>query len=56
VLANDGHVVALHTARAERAGRRLKINAALVFHSTDGKVTEAWTLHDDPPAVDEFWS
>ncbi len=56
VLGNDGHVVALHTARAERAGRSLVINAVLVFHITDGKVTEAWTLHTDPRAVDEFWS
>jgi ketosteroid isomerase-like protein len=56
VLANDDHVVALHTAWAQRAGRRLEINAALILHVTDGKVTEAWTLHDDPPAVDEFWS
>lgn len=56
VIANDEHVVALHATRAERAGRRLQINAAQVFHVRDGKVTEAWTLHDDPDAVDEFWS
>jgi uncharacterized protein len=56
VLGNDEHVVALHTARAERAGRRLEVNAVLVFHIRDGKVTEAWTLHTDPQAVEEFWS
>jgi uncharacterized protein len=56
VLAIDGHVVALHTARAERDGRRLEISEAMVFHITDGKVAEVWTLHTDPQAVDEFWS
>lgn len=56
VLAIDEHVVALHTARAERSGRRLEISEAMVFHITDGKVTEVWTLHTDPQAVDEFWS
>lgn len=56
VLGNDDHVVALHTARAERAGRRLEVNAVVVFHIRDGKLAEAWTLHSDPQSVDEFWS
>ena len=56
VLADDGHVVALHTARAERAGRVLEITEAMVFHIVDGKVAEVWTLNTDPQAVDEFWS
>ena len=56
VLAVDGHVVTLHTARAEREGRRLEITETMVYHITDGKVAEVWTLHTDPQAVDEFWS
>lgn len=56
VIGNDDHVVALHVTRAERAGRRLEINAVQVFHVRDGKVTEAWTVHPDLYAVDEFWS
>jgi ketosteroid isomerase-like protein len=56
VIANDDHVVALHTTRAERAGKQLEINAIQVFHVRDGKLTEAWTAHDDLYAVDEFWS
>ncbi len=56
VIGNDEHVVALHVTRAERVGRQLEINAAQVFHVRDGKITQAWTLHDDPHAVDEFWS
>jgi uncharacterized protein len=56
VIGNDAHVVALHTARAERAGKQLEVNALNVFHVRDGKITEAWTLHTDPYGYDEFYS
>jgi len=56
VIGNDDHVVALHTTRAERAGRQLEINVVQVFHVRDGKVTEAWTLHGDLYSMDEFWA
>jgi len=56
VIGNDEHVVALHTTRAERAGRQLAVNAVHVFHVRDGKVTEAWTHHADLYSVDEFWA
>jgi uncharacterized protein len=56
VIGNDDHVVALHTTSAERAGKQLRINAIQVFHVLDGKITEAWTAHDDLYAVDEFWA
>lgn len=56
VIANDGHAVAMHTARAERAGKQLEINAVNVFHIRDGKVIEAWTLHADSYGFDEFYS
>jgi ketosteroid isomerase-like protein len=56
VIGNDDHVVALATARAERPGRQLEARVVHVFHVRDGKVTEAWTHHDDLYALDEFWS
>jgi ketosteroid isomerase-like protein len=56
VIGNDEHVVALHTTRAERAGKKLEVNAIQVFHIHDGKVTEAWTQHGDLYSVDEFWA
>jgi ketosteroid isomerase-like protein len=56
VIGNDDHVVALHTTRAERAGRQLEINVVQVFHVRDGKVTEAWTHHGDLYSMDEFWA
>lgn len=56
VIANDDHTVALHVTRAERAGKQLQINAAQIFHISGGKITEAWTIHADPYAFDEFWA
>ncbi len=56
VIANDEHVVALHGTRAERAGRQLDIDAVQVFRIRDGKVAEAWTVHHDLYAFDDFWS
>ncbi len=56
VIGNDEHVVALHTTRAERGGKKLEVNAAQIFHVRDGKVTEAWTQHADLYTVDDFWS
>lgn len=56
VLANDNHAVALHATRGERAGKKLEINAIQILHIRDGKISEAWTMHSDLYAVDEFWS
>ena len=56
MISNDDHVVVLATARAERAGRHLDASVVHVFHVRDGKITEAWTHHDDLYSLDEFWS
>ena len=56
VVANDEHAVALFTARAERAGKRLEDNTVLVSHLRDGKQTEVWFYPADLYATDEFWS
>lgn len=56
VIANDDHTVALHVARAERGDKKMEVNALTIFHIQDGKVTEAWTVHYDLHAVDDFWS
>ena len=54
VVANDTHVVGLHTATGERAGRRLSVHTVLVCHMQDGRIQEAWEHPDDPPAFDAF--
>lgn len=56
VIASDEQVVALHTTRAERPGRKLEISAIQVFRIRDGRVAEAWTYHQDSYAFDEFWA
>jgi ketosteroid isomerase-like protein len=56
VLANDVHTVALLHAQAERKGKRLDQDYVIVFHISNGKVTEAWELWSDQAALDEFWA
>ncbi len=56
VLANDEHVVALVSNRAERDGKTFEWKSVSVYHMRDGKIAEAWTHNDDQYAVDEFWS
>ena len=56
VVANDDHVVALFTARAGRAGRRLEDRAVEVFHVRDGKAAEAWLYPADLYVSDDLWS
>lgn len=56
VLANDEHIVALLHATAEREGKRLDQDYAIVFDVHDGIVRAAWEVWKDQPSVDAFWS
>ena len=56
VLANDEHIVAFLHATADRAGKRLDQDYAIVFEVRDGKVRAGWEVWRDEPLVDEFWS
>ena len=56
VVANDEHAVALFTARAGRADRRLEDRIVEVMHIRDRKATEVWIYPADLYASDEFWS
>ena len=56
VLVSDDHTVALATIRAQRAGKRLRLNLVHVIHSKDGKATEIWTHSSDPAGAAHFWS
>jgi uncharacterized protein len=55
VVANDEHVVGLHSSDAEREGRRLRSPTTLVFHVRDGRIAETWSNHHDQREFDEFW-
>ncbi len=56
VLASDEHAVLLVKARAERGGKMWSDNGILVFHTKNGKVSEAWLHPGDQYAGDEFFS
>ncbi|MBT2408543.1 MULTISPECIES: nuclear transport factor 2 family protein [unclassified Streptomyces] len=56
VLANDAHTVALLHATASREGMELDMDYAIVFHISDGRITEGWELWADQRAFDAFWS
>ena len=55
VLADDEHGVAMVTANATRRGGSSSLPSVLVFHISDGKVTEVWITPLDQYASDEFW-
>jgi uncharacterized protein len=55
VVANDEHVVGLHRASAQRAGKSFQTTEAIVFHVRDGRVSEAWELPFDLYALDEVF-
>lgn len=56
VVANDDHAVGIHIATAQRDGRSLRDQGALIFHVDGGKVTEVWQLFGDLYANDDFLS
>jgi ketosteroid isomerase-like protein len=56
VVGNDTHVIALVIVSATRDGRQLHNQSVQVFHVSDGKVAEVWTLPGDQYSADDFWS
>ncbi len=56
VLADDDHVVVLANATSTRAGKSYTGDTVFVFHVEGDKVTEAWSIPQDPYALDEFWT
>jgi len=56
VLANDEHAVALIRVMASRQGRQLNLLETAVYHVSNGKATEAWSLPYDQRVSDQFWS
>jgi ketosteroid isomerase-like protein len=56
ILASDGHAVGLHRDTAQRNGKSLDTDEALIFHMRNGKVYEAWEAYPDHGAFDAFWS
>lgn len=55
-VANDEHVVGLHTSDTERDGPQVRSPTALVFHVQDGRIVETWSHHYNQHEFDEFWA
>jgi ketosteroid isomerase-like protein len=57
VLADDdGHAVGIHHNSAQREGKQLDVDCALVFEIRDGRVVDGREHFYDLEAWDEFWS
>ncbi len=54
VVADEEHVVGLHTVTGQRGGKNLNVRVALVFHLRNGQVSEAWEHSEDTQTLDEF--
>lgn len=55
IVAGDKHGFMLHVVRAERNGRRIEIHNIDIFHFSNGKVTEAWFVSEDPYTADAWY-
>ncbi|PYS92087.1 MAG: DUF4440 domain-containing protein [Acidobacteria bacterium] len=56
IVANDKHVVSLEHLTAERAGKSLDVELALVVRVSDGRIVEARDYFSEQNVWDEFWS
>lgn len=56
LLTSDAHAVVLNTMHAERGGTALSSDRVVVYHVSEGKITELWIIDADQAAVDEFMS
>ena len=54
--ASDEHVVSLEHLTAERDGKTLDLELALVVRVRNGQIAEARDFFSDPNAWDEFWA
>lgn len=56
ILADEDHVVVLVQSSSSRGDRTYVGNTVFVFHVTDDKVTEVWSIPGDQYGFDEFWA
>ena len=56
LVANEEHVVGLHTGTAQREGKSLNLKETLVFHLRDGRIVEVWEQYEDSQTWDEFFA
>jgi uncharacterized protein len=55
ILANDEHGVVLYETRVTKEGQSVTIRTINVCHFRDGKVSELWTVDEDPYTADPIY-
>lgn len=55
MVAGDEHTVSMHTGRGQAHGQTLEDHNVIVWHCSNGRITEVWEHHEDLYAVDSFW-
>lgn len=55
LLANDTHGIMLQTFATVVNGERVEINGVGILHFTNGKVSEAWFIDEDPYTADPIY-
>ena len=55
LLANDEHGVVLYETRATKDGQSIAIRTINICHFRDGKISELWTVDEDPYTADPFY-
>ena len=56
VVGGDQHTIGLHHTQAQRGGKDIDQNTALVFHVENGRVREVREFHENTANSDEFWA
>jgi ketosteroid isomerase-like protein len=56
VIAGERHTVGLQTSQAQRNGKSMAQQGAIVFDLKDGKVTEVNEFLEDTAQASDFWS
>lgn len=55
ILANDTHGVVLQSFRGTKKGKSIEARGVSIFHMSGGKITEAWSIDEDPYTADAFY-
>lgn len=55
ILANDEHGVVMYETRVIKDGQSVSIRTVNIAHFRDGKVSELWTMDEDPFTADPIY-
>jgi ketosteroid isomerase-like protein len=56
IVADGGHMVAIHEATATKGDFHYRAHEIDVFHVSDGRIVAMWSFSEDQAATDRLWS